>query len=529
MSVLHLPTVVAEMFEGKINPDIFLYPPRTQEEFETHYLPSKLWRLNNLYTIIDKKGDRVRFRMNYAQLLVYKFMLHHPRLLILKSRQQGISTFFLICFMDDAIFVPNLSIGMMAQGESEASTLLRRVKLAWGELSGSIKAMLKVALVKDNTKELGITNDSTIFIRTSFRSTTLQRLHISELGKIANENPKRAEETITGTLQAIQPGNPVAIESTAEGDNKFKEMWDTAVEQLSLGTLAPNDFYPLFLSWLDDPDCVAFVDQEASIEQERYFTELEKLTGRKLTQEQRNFWITKYRELGESIKQEYPATAEEAFSKVKDGTYYLRLYNEFLVIRKQIRSGLHDPMLPVHTVLDLGIDKNDQFVMLFFQVFAGEARVIHEYYNTGEGLAFYVEYIRETSIERGWKLGTMVCPHDINVTELGSGKTRKARLQELGVEDIYVVPKYGILDGIEGVRKLFPKLYVEAECTYLLECLRNYSKEWDESHKIWKPKPLHNKYSHGADALRYIAMSGLTDDPWYEGNDKDSVVDGLSM
>ena len=36
------------------------------QEFERRYLKSKLWRLNNLYTIIDKRGEPVRFNMNKA-------------------------------------------------------------------------------------------------------------------------------------------------------------------------------------------------------------------------------------------------------------------------------------------------------------------------------------------------------------------------------------------------------------------------------------------------------------------------------
>jgi len=519
---------VANIFDTLVSPDLFLYPPRSQEEFETHYLASKLWRLNNLYSIVNKDGEQIPFVMNYAQLKVYRALLSHARLVILKSRQQGISTLFLVSFLDDAIFLPNLSIGMMAQGESEASTLLRRVKLAWSKLSPTIKSMLNIALAKDNTKELGLTNDSTVFIRTSFRSTTLQRLHISELGKIANENPKRAEETFTGTLQAIKPGNPVAIESTAEGDNKFKVLWDEAVAQDQLGPLAPNDFKPVFLPWLDDPDCVSDRDQQISMEHAAYFSQLEATLGFQLAKEQKNFWIIKYRELGEAIKQEYPATPEEAFSKVMDGTYYLRLYNEYLVGHNRVRSGLYDRMLPVHIVMDLGIDKGDQFVLLFFQTFNGEARVLHEYYNTGEGLAFYVDYINETIKANNWSIGTTVCPHDIAVTELGTGKTRKHRLIELGVSDIYVVPRYGLLDGIEGVRKLFPKLYIAPECTYLLKCLRNYSKEYDEEHEVFKAKPLHDKYSHGADALRYLAMSRLVD---LANSDVDygNVVDGLAV
>ena len=97
-----------------------------------NFLPSKLWRLNNCYTIIHKKGGKqVLFRMNRAQHIVYAASLLHPRIIILKSRQQGISTFWLINFFDDTMIEENFNIGLMAQGKDEAGTLLDRVKIAW--------------------------------------------------------------------------------------------------------------------------------------------------------------------------------------------------------------------------------------------------------------------------------------------------------------------------------------------------------------------------------------------------------------
>jgi hypothetical protein len=62
--------------------------PKDYEELITKYLPSKLWRMNNLYSIIDKIGDRIPFHMNYAQFKIHSTSLQHPRLIILKSRQQ---------------------------------------------------------------------------------------------------------------------------------------------------------------------------------------------------------------------------------------------------------------------------------------------------------------------------------------------------------------------------------------------------------------------------------------------------------
>jgi len=63
--------------------DLLTTKPRTFEELVTKYLPSKLWRLNNLYSIIDKLGDPIPFKMNRAQFKVYAKTLEHPRVIIL--------------------------------------------------------------------------------------------------------------------------------------------------------------------------------------------------------------------------------------------------------------------------------------------------------------------------------------------------------------------------------------------------------------------------------------------------------------
>ena len=477
-------------------------------QFIEEYLTSKLWRMNNLYTIIDKDGIRVPFIMNKSQHRVYSAYLKHPRLIILKSRQQGISTFWLLFFFDEALFGEDLNLGLMAQGADEAATLLERVKFSWDNLDVSIKDFLGIAVDKNNAKAFSFTNNSTLFIRTSFRSATLQGMHISELGKIANKNPEKAKETNTGTLQAIKGGNPIAIESTAEGDNMFKTKWDKAWNHE--GPLAPKDFLAVFLSWLDDPDCWLDIPQKLTKEDEEYFLELEDELGYRIADEQKWFWVMQKRELDDSgadsdIFQEYPSTPEEAFSAVRSGSYYAKQVRKHLYEKKRIVPNLYDENLPVDVCVDLGMD--DEFIIGFWQYYDKKERLVHEYRNSGEGLEFYVEYINKVARERGYKIGVFTGPHDLKVKELGTGLTRKKRLQELGVRKIRVLKKDGIADGIEAVRRMIPNLWIDESCTYHIACLMNYSKEWDAQREVWKEKPLHNDWSHGADQIRYRAMS----------------------
>lgn len=526
-----------QLYGKNIDYSLFTTTPCSETELIETYLPSKLWRLNNLYKIVNKHGDLVTFNMNTSQHIVYATSLEWYRIIILKSRQQGISTFWLVSFFDDAITMNNIEAGLMAQGLAEAATLLKRITLAYDMFPEAIGAFFALSKTKDRTDEITFgSTRATIFIRTSFRSATLQRLHISEYGKIANDNPKRALETKSGSLQTIAPGNTVVIESTAEGDNDYKNTWDNAVDSetalerrmaacthntpiakvkrfsdstniqssCQCADRSPKSFKPIFLSWLDDPDCTSSFSEVPTVEQAAYFKQIEDTTDRVITSEQKNFWIDQYRELGKRTYQEYPSTPDEAFAAVNEGNYYRSLYNEWIVDKEHILPKLYDSNLVTHVAMDLGW--NDTFVLIYFQRYKDEWRIVNEYTNSGEALSHYVDHINDT----GYDIKHVVCPHDIQVHELGTGVTREQILYDLGVSDIIVLDKQSVFDGIEAVRQAIPNIWIDESCEYIQKCFKNYTKEWDDKTVSWKQSPLHNQYSHGADDLRYMVQSGVT-------------------
>ncbi len=506
--------------------------PDSVEELIDNYLTSKLWRLNNLYTVINKDGERVPFVMNLSQHKVYAAILTWYRIIILKSRQQGISTFWLLCFLDDAMFYDDLNIGLMAQGKSEADKLLKKVKLAWRSLDDEVKDVLGgLGLDVDKKEEIAFTNNSSIYIAVSFRSGTLQRLHVSELGKIANNFPKRARELKTGSLQAIKVGNPIVIESTAEGDNMFSSMWDAAVESEARADVGrgDKDFMPVFLSWIYDKDCVSRVKETVTEQVKEYFIEIEEEMDTKLSVEQKNFWVMQERELGQDIYQEYPSTPTEAFIAVRDGTYYASLYFRHIVQGKRLLHDLFDPTLSVLVAMDLGM--NDTFVLIFYQKWGKEIRIIDEYTNHGLELAHYVDIMKNTK----YKISTVEIPHDGAVRELQTGKRRKAHLRDLGVVGLYMLPRSNIEDGIEKVRQMLKNTWLDTKCIYVKTCLTKYTKQYDEEHNVWRDKPLHNEASNGADTLRVIAMGQGKDSikldlvPLKSSASHGTVVDGTAF
>jgi hypothetical protein len=161
----------------------------------------------------------------------------------------------------------------------------------------------------------------------------------------------------------------------------------------------------------------------------------------------------------------------------------------------------YDPRLPVHTAWDLGV--GDSTAIWFYQVLGQEIRIIDFHEDSGEGLPYYAKILDQ----KGYKYGDHWAPHDIQVRELGSGKSRIETAKMLGIT-FRIVPNLSIDDGINAVRNTIPRCWFDAKaCELGLQALRNYRKEYDDRRQEYKPRPLHDWSSHAADAFRYLAVS----------------------
>jgi len=62
-------------------------------------------------------------------------------------------------------------------------------------------------------------------------------------------------------------------------------------------------------------------------------------------------------------------------------------------------------------------------------------------------------------------------------------------------------------DGIQAARSMINKCWFDAnKCEKGIDCLINYTRDWDENGKTWRSRPRHDWASHGADAFRYLAI-----------------------
>ena len=184
----------------------------------------------------------------------------------------------------------------------------------------------------------------------------------------------------------------------------------------------------------------------------------------------------------------------------RDGAYYAKF-----IPNDQIIDFKVEPNIPVDTYWDLGV--SDSTCIWLVQQIGMEIRVVDCYENQGEGLQFYINWLHDWRARHQSVFGEHYAPHDIQVRELGTGKSRLETARKLGIH-FRVVRKLTIEDGIHAARAILPKCYFEKTNTKDgLQALRRYRKEFDEKKGIYKPHPLHDWSSHYADAFRYFAIA----------------------
>ncbi|RUR99436.1 terminase [Pectobacterium polaris] len=290
-----------------------------QRLFILSKLSNPWWRLNNLYKIENEKGQLVTFRMRPAQRRLFKHM--HYRNIILKARQLGFSTAIDIYLLDQALFNKNIKCGIIAQDKNAAGEIFRtKISIPFDNLPGWLRSSFKITERRSgaNGGYILFSHGSSIQVATSFRSGTVQRLHISEHGKICAKYPAKAKEVRTGTLNAVHDGCIVFDESTAEGvGGDFHTMSTRALELAQSGVdLTMQDYKFHFYPWFDDPKYVAPVPAgglRLSKYHQEYFAAVEAATRVTLSDEQKQWYIRKEVEQGEEMKQEFPSTPQEAF------------------------------------------------------------------------------------------------------------------------------------------------------------------------------------------------------------------------
>ena len=278
--------------------------------------------------IKNKKSEIIPFKLNYPQQKLYDVIkqekrLHKPvRIIILKARQMGFSTLTEAILFKETATKFNVSTGIITHQEDATTNLFNMSKLFYTELPAEIRPQL----LNSNAKELIFNNKEGTGLNSKIRcmtagskgvgrSATYNKLHISELAFWQGDK----KEILTGLLQTVPytEDSMVIIESTANGFDYYKTMWDEAVR-------GDNDYIPVFIGWNDLPEYQLpyngfTLTQEEKELKIKYGLSNEQLTWRR--------WCIRNNCQNDidKFKQEYPICPEEAF--INSGKCYFNVQN----------------------------------------------------------------------------------------------------------------------------------------------------------------------------------------------------------
>lgn len=266
--------------------------------------------------IRNKEGKIVDFRLNRPQQRLYDIIKEQKqarkpvRVIILKARQMGFSTLTESILFKETVTKFNRRTGIITHLSTATTNLFNMSKLMLDCLPESMKPSVK----RSNAQELIFDNDNGTGLKSKIkcmtagtsgvgRSDTFDNLHLSELAFWEGD----VTATLTGLFQAVPnlPGTMIIIESTANGFEKFHELWNQAVN-------GESDFIPLFVAWHEMPEYSMPYSGFKLTKEEEQLKETYNLTNEQL--EWRRWCIRNNCQNDiDQFKQEYPSNPEEAF------------------------------------------------------------------------------------------------------------------------------------------------------------------------------------------------------------------------
>lgn len=281
----------------------------------TKTINTKLY-IETFLKIRDKTGNLIPLILNRPQERLYNIIKQQKqerkpvRVIALKSRQVGFSTLTEAIFFKEAATKKFVTNGIITHIDRATTNLFDMTKLMYDCLDNSMRP----SILHSNAKELLFDNEDGTGLKSKVicmtagskfggRSSTFNNLHISELAWWNCDKKK----TLNGLLQAVpyDPNSMVIIESTANGYDYFKELWDKAVK-------GENDFIPLFIGWNEMEEYQIPYDGFKLTKEEIELKRRYSLTNEQIAWRR---WCIENNCGGdiELFHQEYPISPEEAF------------------------------------------------------------------------------------------------------------------------------------------------------------------------------------------------------------------------
>lgn len=217
----------------------------------------------------------------------------------------------------------------------------------------------------------------------------------------------------------------------------------------------------------------------------------------------------------------FPKVLKTEMEDLKEKNYddYLHIWEghckqalEGAVYADEIRKAVHENRIGVvpyvsnkgvTAIFDLG--HADATSIWFVQTVGHEIRLIDFYQNQFKKIQHYMEYMQLS----GYMFERIVLPHDAEYETLSADRTIAATVRaSFPNATVQVLSRLGVTDGIDAARTIFDQCWFdEHKCADGLTALRKYKYDKDPDTGKTSKNPIHDEYSHAADAFRYMAVS----------------------
>ena len=225
------------------------------------------------------------------------------------------------------------------------------------------------------------------------------------------------------------------------------------------------------------------------------------------------------------FEQEYHVSFEEMDAAAVYGEAYMQMEKD-----GRIHEFNLDPGHPVYVVFDIGASgiQSDATSWITFQWINNRLFI----YDCGEGHGKALpEYVDDIQVKHYFnKVAAMILPWDGESHERAVSTTpadmMRQRFPNVAVlaksSKVWKVPgsragDYSIITDIQQTRmQLYNTIIHSGNCQWLLECLEGYKYEFNTRLQMWTQQPVHDKYSHMMDALRY-AVQAIKELDFFQG------------
>lgn len=259
--------------------------------------------IERLFFVKDKDGRSMPFVLNGAQKTLLKSLSGSD--IVLKSRQQGISTFFLAILTVVFLTQENQKCVVIAHEAGVTTRLFDRVKGFLDSLKTTFPG--KGFELKYNSRRelMNTANGSTFYIGTAGQRAfghgdTINWLHISEFSRYPEP-----ERLLSGLLQAVPKDGHIFMETTANGYNYFYRLWEK-------NQVTQDPFNTHFIPWFETLEYSLPLSANFELTQE----EKDYMNKYHLYPEQMSWRRWKIGQLNgdmDAFNESYPATAHDAF------------------------------------------------------------------------------------------------------------------------------------------------------------------------------------------------------------------------